>query len=416
MITGKPRVNAQCRLCWYLGVTVVTFVMLFLFYGYENTWRLWNVPVMSPHFADLRVITAGSESKAMGLDPMIGNPADPWQRPLNYPRIWQSLTYLGVDQGDTTYIGIGFIFLFLVGLCLAFTNIDKVEALSVMLAVLSPSVLLGIERANSDLLMFFLLAVSIFTVDRHHILSTAALLFGFILKLFPLFALVVLLKKSRSIFAFWTTISITFAAVYAFCTFDDLLLISKNTPRAIFRSYGVNRLWMTLIIEHPQVGVYVKAASYLLACLIFAIAVIVAVRRAKLPQHIQDMPYLDSFRVGSAIYVGTFLLGNNFDYRLMFLIFTIPQLLVWITDCSISVRWTSRISLAALYMSMWTPILLPIVTDSPYLLFWFLVDEISHWSVFAGMLYLLFSMISREPSAADTGAPANNEMAPADLS
>lgn len=63
----------------FLLVTVggIIIEMLFLFYGYENTWRLWNIPTMLPHFADLRAITGGAESYALGYDPLINNPGDP---------------------------------------------------------------------------------------------------------------------------------------------------------------------------------------------------------------------------------------------------------------------------------------------------------------------------------------------------
>ena len=33
---------------------------------------------------------------------------------------------------------------------------------------------------------------------------------------------------------------------------------------------------------------------------------------------------------GASIYIGCFILGNNFDYRFTFLILTIPQMVSWI--------------------------------------------------------------------------------------
>ncbi|MCC6491145.1 MAG: hypothetical protein IT364_26895, partial [Candidatus Hydrogenedentes bacterium] len=57
------------------GATVMA--LLFSCLGYANTWRLWNIPVNVPYFADLRVITHGMESYALGYDPLIQNPQDP---------------------------------------------------------------------------------------------------------------------------------------------------------------------------------------------------------------------------------------------------------------------------------------------------------------------------------------------------
>ncbi|MDR3088351.1 MAG: hypothetical protein LBU39_00845 [Desulfobulbaceae bacterium] len=56
------------------AILVLLFCVLFHFYGYNNTWKLWNIPVMSPHFMDMRAILHGAESVAQGFDPMIQNP------------------------------------------------------------------------------------------------------------------------------------------------------------------------------------------------------------------------------------------------------------------------------------------------------------------------------------------------------
>lgn len=131
-------------------------VLLFLLLGYEHTWRLWNIPVMSPPFADLRVITHGADSVARGLDPLISNPGDPWGRPLNYPRIWQSLYSVGVNKSHTVLLGLGIILSFLAGVVMILPNASNMTASLVFCALASPAVLLGIERANIDLFIFLL--------------------------------------------------------------------------------------------------------------------------------------------------------------------------------------------------------------------------------------------------------------------
>ena len=56
---------------------ILLIEMLFLFYGYKNTWRLWNIPMMLPYFADLCTIPGGVEFYALGNDPLINNHGDP---------------------------------------------------------------------------------------------------------------------------------------------------------------------------------------------------------------------------------------------------------------------------------------------------------------------------------------------------
>lgn len=162
----NSELRSRSKVIFAFCLAVLIFVSFFKFYGYNNTWGLFNIPYLTPHFTDLRTITGGAASFAQGLDPMVNNPGDPWGRRMNYPRIWQSLYLFGVNQDHTTYLGIIFICLFLVGIILILPNTNYTTLLFVMLAVLSPATLLGIERGNIDLLMFFLVALSVFSIRR----------------------------------------------------------------------------------------------------------------------------------------------------------------------------------------------------------------------------------------------------------
>jgi len=380
----KNRANLICCIM----MLVLIFGLLFVSYGYNNTWELWNISPLSPHFADLRVILAGSESRAKGYDPMFSNPCDPWNRRLNYPRIWQSLSLVGINQGHTTYIGIGLIFAFLIGVCLLWPRISNAKIGFVIAAVISPAAILCVERANNDLLMFFLLAGSVAAIKNRAKMSVALILLGCYLKLYPIFGFVVLLRNNRQNFIKYSLITIGLAIVYACITFSDILMVSETTPRETFNSYGLNVFWMQVTNNYPGLGIYTKMLSYFVVLLLMLYACF-AMRRNELPSIDNDTPYLDSFRVGSAIYLGTFLIGNNFDYRLIFLIFTIPQLLWWSKSNSRSVAIISITALVSLYISLWYFQIMRIVdyiTNGCFLSF--LLDELSHWVVFGCLLYL----------------------------
>jgi len=94
-----------------------------------------------------------------------------------------------------------------------------------------------------------------------------------------------------------------------------------------------------------------------------------------------DNAHIDGFRVGAGIYLGTFFLGNNWDYRLMFLIFAIPQLVSWSNENG--KRLVSFFTLVAIIFSCWS------------IAFWTLgrgldlPDELVNWLLFAMLLYLL---------------------------
>jgi hypothetical protein len=368
------------------AIAVLIFIILFYSYGYNNTWRLWNIPTMSPHFADLRVITHGAQSSARGFDPLIKNPGDPWKRRLNYPRVWQGLYSLGINQTHTTYLGVAVIFSFLVGVCLILPYATNTMLFLVFAALLSPATLLGVERANVDLCVFFLASLSVVAAQRSYILSSLIIVHGFVLKLFPIFGFTVLLKAGRPQFLLHMLVILTFAGAYTFVTFSDLLLISHATPKSTALSYGMNVLWMKLGRSNATLGEYAKILSYVLVLLILVWTFFASLYGDQPSEAKTATIHLDSFRVGSAIYIGTFLLGNNWDYRLIFLILTIPQLILWAKISS-----ASKVTIVSIFISLWYLVIAKWLNYLPYGRdVSFILDEVSHWVALSGLLYLFW--------------------------
>lgn len=371
------------------GMVLVFFGLLFGFYGYNNTWRLWNIPVMSPTFADLRTLTHGAESLKQGFDPMVNNPGDPWNRRLNYPRIWQSLYTLGLNQNDTTYLGIFIILAFLTGVFLFLPNANNLTIIFVFAAVLSPATLLGVERGNIDLLMFFILSISIVIAQRTYLLSAIAILIAFALKLFPIFGCAILMGANKKAFIKYILIILVVVGLYAFATWSDLLLIRAGTPRSTSLSYGLNVFWMKVTIINDNIGVFVRVVSYL-SSLLIAIFSLSSVMRYDKHQDQDDTVYLRAFRVGSSIYAGTFILGNNWDYRLTFLIFAIPQLILWSKQSIGFISIVSRLVIAGIFSSLWYLIIRELFSLLPHgNAISFVFDVMSHWLVYSGLVYLL---------------------------
>ena len=99
---------------------------------------------------------------------------------------------------------------------------------------------------------------------------------------------------------------------------------------------------------------------------------------------------LAAFRMGASIYVGTFLLGNNWDYRLAFLILVMPQLLLWsrLTGHA-RFRFIATTVLILVFISCWNFVIwfAPSLANVKELLF--VIDEIANWMLVAGLGYLL---------------------------
>jgi hypothetical protein len=365
----------------------------FLFYGYNKTWRLWNIPVMSQSFADMRAITGGAESFDQGHDPLFENPRDPWNRPMNYPRIWQSAFALGIDQSHTKYIGGFLAAFFFLDILIAFCNVDKVTAVFLSVVVFSPAVLLGLERGNTDLFIFFLLSLGLLIGQISTILALSIILLAAILKLYPIMGLSYLLRESRRDFLLLLKASLSLFGLYLAFTFEDVLQVLRVTPRVTHISYGMNVFWMLVRSRNEQVGSIVAILSY------FASAfVIISALFLKLGNHIttgtQDNKFIDAFRIGALIYVGIFLYGNSWDYRLMFLIFTIPQLVAWARREETWLSRLAKVTLGAIVIACWFFVISRVLSElsmSPGIDVF--IDELSLWVVFVGLTYLFTSSL-----------------------
>jgi hypothetical protein len=361
---------------------------LFASFGYEATWRLWNIPTLTLPFGDLRVITGGAESRRQGFDPMIENPGDPWGRPLNYPRIWQSFYRVGLTPEHTTFIGFAFIALFLTGICLILPNASWTIIALVIAALLSPATLLGMERGNIDLLMFFIVSVAVFAANRWPAFSAIAVFGGFALKLYPLFAGAVLLRTSRSLFFRLIVVLVGAVSLYVILTYSDFALIRAATQNGIVFSYGMNVFPASLRTGNSQA----KLLSYLVVLLSLFFGLTALRRRDNQVEEQKGPIYLDAFRAGAAIYIGTFLLGSNWDYRLIFLILTIPQLAVWVKAPARHASVISILVMSAMLLSMWYLKIAWYIggltfADQPVC---FLLDQIYKWVAVAGLVYLFF--------------------------
>jgi hypothetical protein len=221
----------------------------------------------------------------------------------------------------------------------------------------------------------------------------ALVLFGFVLKLFPLLGLVVVLGKRRGFVVKSALVGTVFAAVYVWFTFDDLLRIKALIPQDNWLSYGIDVLWMKVAASDATAGLGVRILSY---CMVFGAASWAGAAwwNGVAGEGRKDGPYMNAFRVGGACFVGTFFLGSNFDYRLMFLIFAIPQLLAWASDPSGSLSRVARFSLIGLYGSLWSMLIDRLLQAWPWGSWTsFLLGEAAKWTVFWTMLYLLLSSV-----------------------
>jgi Glycosyltransferase family 87 len=308
-----------------------------------NLWpRLIGVPAAPTLFFDARVITSGLDCSRMGFDPLTYNPCDMSGRPLNYPRVWLLLRSLGVGQSQTDVLGIIFIGVFFASFFLLMGRLTMGEGAIVALAVCSPSVMFGVERANSDIVVFALVAAAVVAWrsdrSRGEVAGPPLVLVAAFLKLYPVFALPSYLMTRRRNAIVTAAICIAVFAAYVVVYKGDIEAIVRATPHGQYNSYGARILpaaiYHWFVLQAWAAASIVKLALAIVPLLIGAMAWVIGRRRLPRPDVGEGDWYRLAFTMGSLLFLGTFVLSVNFDYRLVVLLLTLPQLFRWIRDPS----------------------------------------------------------------------------------
>lgn len=386
------------RVLLYIVVCGILFLSLWIaIFGFSSFRQFWNMPQTPLIFPDSHTIITGAESHALGYDPMFKNIADPYDREMNYPRIWQCLFWLPINRDHLVILAGTFILLFFVGIFLFLKPINTQTALFLSAVAFSPSAIFGLQSGNNDLAVFFVVALALRLGYRSKIWGSVAMFFAAILKVFPIFGLAQLLTEDkRDVWRILMPLAALFL-IYFWISLDDFRQIYNATPRGRSGAYGVYVLPMMIekILRKwtvfPELRAWVIAAApvffYGVAGLIFLISLYALFGQNASPRPVTGVN-ISPFRVGACIYIGSFLLASNWNYRMIFLIFTIPQLFAWLSIADIRLSRILRITLAGILFSCWSMFIQGILGS-----YIFILDEIANWIVFSGLIYLFLASL-----------------------
>lgn len=373
--TGLSAPHPGRRLYAVAAVLLVSTAIGLFASGRTDLVALLGVPPMQPAGVDACTISGASVSLERGLDPLVQNPGDVLGRPLNYPRVWLLLAWLGLRPEHTPWLLGAFFAAFAAGaLALARLVTSRGAALLLAVALWSPAVWLGLERGNCDVFVFGLVAVAVAWSSARPKLAAALVLLAAVAKLFPVFALFGFVAGDRRQRRAGLVAGALFVG-YVAATFGDLAKIRAGTFHWNRIGYGIDQAAVTLAKNGASLplllGLAIGAAGLVfvaglvlrMRCCLpvgggagMAVAVARGGERAgeRTGERRDDAAIALGFRVGAAVYVGSFCLGSSFDYRLMFLLPALPQLAVWSTALRGRWRWGARVSLAAVLLLLWS--------------------------------------------------------------
>jgi hypothetical protein len=283
--------------------------------------------------------------------------------------------------------------LFLASVCLLVGRISAGEGIVVVVAVCSPAVMLAVERANMDVVLFSVLVLAVLLWRRgtevSRTLSPFLVLVAATGKLYPVFGLpaYALLRHRRAALAA-AACGLLFLA-YVAVTLDDVRTVATTATQGQYYSYGarilIGQAYHLVAGQDWQGASMAAQAIAAIPLLLLAVFLWIWLRRrlgaGSWEASQAPTAELLAFYLGTLLYVGTFAVFKNYDYRLVYLLLTLPQLMRWVRQGRAGDlrRSVAGLSLAAVVLSLW------IGTLSEQLN---LLDELVSWVV-AGLLVAL---------------------------
>jgi hypothetical protein len=368
--------------------------------GWNDGWRAFGVPAIAPGFTDGEVVLLGLDCWREGYPPEIADPCPRLgHRRMNYPKLWMALAPTGLGTSDRAGFGYALSGIFFVAVLALVARARPTipGALVAAAAVLSPVVLMCVERGNTDLVVFALLTAGALLVGSsratRQLGGLATIGVAATLKLFPAAALAVAaLRRDRLVRRGGLAV---FAAFVAYCalTANDLRRVSAVTPRPRVMAFGANVLPFRVIVgvrrdvtgdmPEPRLRELMRPAALAGGALFMAVVVasFAAGRRRPLAVDLGGWRGI-AFAAGGLAYLGAFALGNNWDHRLVVLILLLPLLLEW-CEGERRLRRIGWISLGAILGAMWLSL-------DDAMIAW-PMDELLHWALVGIVAYVLTS-------------------------
>lgn len=298
-------------------------------------------------FLDSYAILASSDARQAGLDPAQPNPLDVYHRPHSYSNWWFLLGKLGLSRQDNFLVGGSWVLVFLgLGLMVLRPRTFREAGVGGMV-LLAPPVLLAVNRANNDLVVFILLAIGLLCLRDSRpwrlAVFAALLVLATGLKFYPIVAgaaLLLVRPAGRRLKAVALTVlagGVVLASVWA--DFQRAVILA---PTEVY-TFGAPIIFRDL-------G-WTGRAPLLAGVALLGLAAWTCVRRGwlvRLDDAAGDFRERCAFVAGAALLVGCFLAGISYSYRLVFMIFLVP--LLWRQISTPIGKGTGLLLLATLWL------------------------------------------------------------------
>ena len=291
--------------------------------------RVWTATGIAEEgrkvFLDLDGLLASGEAAQQGLDPFQPNPLDVYHRPHVYTAWWLVTGKIGLTRADSRWLGPLLAGAMLISAVWLVRPGTRREAMLLVLVLVSPAILMAVNRGNNDLVAFVVMCGAFALLRREgsppRIFGVALLAAAAVLKYYPLAAAVVLLDaRSRREWLGWVLVYGLVVLVAWPALVPGLHSAAKYRPSPEWLyAFGAPVVFRDFSLATPPswllLGAGLAVAAWAARGAWSGQAGVTAASAAE-----------REFAGGAAVVVGCFALGSSYTYKLVFAVWLLPWL------------------------------------------------------------------------------------------
>jgi len=318
---------------------------------YDALLLFWGMHPFRFPFLDLYGSLAAWDCARQGVDVILADPCDIMHRGYNYSPLWMNLTWIPLTRGDLNLVGIILSGAFLISLSALPVAQSRDETALRIAAVLSTMIVLAVERANPDIMIFILVAIMLVLLRCSVVARTMGYAIAFLagaIKYYPFILLGLAVRERVRLLVLVTLVSILAFAAFVAIYFEPIregfphitsggpfgdMTGAKNLPFGVFLIIRDNLFVLAGgMIEAINICTYVAMAVATLATLLVfarvARAMIRLWRATDVPATLRRMDEARriSLFAGALLLSGCFVTGQSYGYRGVFIFLILPGL------------------------------------------------------------------------------------------
>jgi len=303
-------------------LSIIIIISSICHFGWVATWHSLEVPAMLPPHFDLRFYQYGALAIEEGFNPLRTS-NEYWLQ--HYIQTNTEISKYFLPQFKIAHflklyneyyflIFANIIIIIYLICCFKIISINK-KSYWTLILFLSSGPLLAIERTNNDLIIFILLYWSAIFPNTFGIILN---LFAISIEFWPAVAAISFIKNKKKIFLFFIII------LFFIYNYNNLLTLGEPE---IGEGLSFGSKFFSYLLSPLQLQ-FTK--HYHIDLILISLTFITLIREFKFfklefkkkPNELEERLFL----MGGVIYCVLFIIASNYDYKLIFLIFSIPYL------------------------------------------------------------------------------------------